>query len=224
VGTAGYCAAHLKQFDAARKAFRICADLSVELLELQPAPWQFRSTLEMALLAGARGIEEQVLRFGVDLVHKDFALLGTVYLRLLCSLIQSDLQSAQTAALEAIQLDETATKWKLHRGLGQLGLSISERDDSSLTAAVTTVLDSHVRMATRGPLKGLDAGLLCVPAVCLGVAARRIGLQLTIPANFHSVMLPRVVGVLETWNRTPVQRQPFETVADIFPDTLSITS
>ena len=98
--------------------------------------------------------------------------------------------------------------------------AICEKDTESTDASLATVLDQHVRLATRGSLKGLDSGLLCIPAICAGIAAARAGLTVTVAADYHSVKLPRIVASLQSWEGEPALRRKFDTVADICPSVL----
>lgn len=215
-GIVGLCAAQLRRYADARDAFRKSAVLAAELLQIEPSPWRLRNALELALTGGDRELQSRILASGIELRHTDFAPLASSCLQALIAVLQGDHLVAQKAAEAAIRLDETATKCQMISGLGHLFRAINEEDATATESTLAAVLDRHVRLATRGHLKGLDSGLLCVPALSAGIAAVRAGLPVTVASEYHCVKLPRI-ATLDSWAGEPTAGRRFDAIADICP-------
>lgn len=219
-----FCLTYLGRRTEARHAFRKSADLASQLIRLssRPNPQILLAAVELALVGGDANTENYLTRTGLPIEHEDFSPLATSYLRALLALRKGDSTEAEAASREALALDSTAAKWKFWSGLGTVCLGILQADTGAMNRGLDSVLSDHIKLGTRGYLSGAPAALLCIPAVALGVLARRRGLIPSVDASFHSVKLPFTTTHLETWDGKRAGRQKFTVSADLFPDELIV--
>jgi hypothetical protein len=218
-GVLGFCLAHLRRYDESRDAFMRSARIGRELLAgLNPEI--FKETLHGALLWNDSETETYLRDTPIPLEKMSCAPVLFHYFRGVRALLQGNESEALAAANEAVDLDYTGAKWKTLSGLGLALKTLLEKGAESFSRALCAVLDSHIKYATRGSLRGMDEALLCIEAISLAILARRRDINVTVPNKYHAVKLTRNVTALETWNGQHVYRQKFVTEADILPETL----
>jgi hypothetical protein len=211
----------LGRADAARQAFGQVAACLFELRgqDLAKATGaDRRGLLEFSLLSGRNDLASRTLSEPLASTYPDLGPVADGYLRALHSLAKGDDAGARAAATALVAVpEEKALKAKYYPGLGQVVEAILSASEDALRRALDAVLETHVRFARKGHLRGLESSLYCTPATCLALLARRRGLTPSVEARFAKVPLQLRVTALAQWEGRPTKDLTFEVQADVLP-------
>lgn len=225
-GIAAVWLIQLRRFDEGLEHYRAAITYSVQRREMLAAAGQLRlrdwlGALESVLRTRSLDLADRLLAIVPPLGDGTLTDLGEHWAMALGALVRGD-QAAARAAAEAMAAigDERALKGKSLPRRGQAIIALLDGDVAAFRRELDAMCTQHVVFATRGYLKGSEAGLVCKDVVALLTLAARRGIEVDVAEEYHRVKMTFPVTHLREWQGENVYMSRIKLVVDSVPAVL----